>query len=362
MNDLSDRIRTQIDLVATPIEADEIVTASQRTAKVTPLRQRDGEARPALLVARVAAVVVVIVGVATIAVQRSDRSLDLTSVPPRPSDLPATGVVFSPEDALTLFVAENTLIAECMAAKGWDYPRPTADELVVMFGAWSPHPVLGIQRAGAARRIGYRSAEVGGLGSLSEGNALHYVDPLKRAAFLADLEGSDAAPSDEGEITPGAVTVGGCRGELQVASVMADDAMRVAVNDAAGFGQLAPSGTGFDDVAINDPRVEDALREWSTCVAARTGERVDTPNELARRLLDRNDGDVADSTEIDVAVADAECQQDADLWTVWYTVVAELTRERLGQRAGLYDDWTRARVELVESARAAVTAPLPALD
>lgn len=360
MNDLSDRIRTQIDLVATPIATDEVVVRD-RTTNVTSPRKWSGAARPALLVARAAAVVVVVAGASTIAVHQLGRNLDLASPPPRPSDLPATGVVFSPEDLLTLFVAENTLIAGCMAEKGWDYPRPTADELVVMFGAWSPHPVLGIQRAGAARRIGYRLSEVGGLGSPGQWD-FPGMDPEQRAAFLIDLEGPAAAPSAEGEITPGTATVGGCRGEVQLPSLSADEAMRAAVNDAAGFGQGAPSGAGFDDVAIDDPRVEDALREWSTCVATRTGERADTPNELARRLLDRNDDDVADSTEIDVAVADAECQRAADLWSVWFTVVAELTRERLGQRAGLYDDWTRARVELVESARAVVTAPLPALD
>lgn len=362
MNNLSDRIRTQIDLVATPVDATEVIESRERTSNVMPLSRRGEAERRAPLLPQVAAAAVLLTVAVGVAVYRSDRDLDNAATPPRPRDLPATGVVFSPADALTLFMAENTLLAGCMADKGWDYPLPTRDELVVMFGEWSPHPVLGIQGAGAARRVGYRSGFLGGFGSPDQANALQLMDADERAAFFIDLEGADAAPSAEGKISTDDVTVSGCRGEVQIPSLAADEAMRVAVNDAAGLGHLAPSGAGFDDVAIDDPRVKDALSEWSTCVASRTGERASTPNELARRFLDGNYYGAAHGTEIDVATADAECQQDANLWTVWYTVVAELTRERLGQRAGLYDDWTRARAEMVEAARAVVTASLPPLD
>jgi hypothetical protein len=103
----------------------------------------------------------------------------------------------------------------------------------------------------------------------------------------------------------------------------------------------------------------------STCVETRTGQQADTPSELARRFLDGNYDGSANDEEIAVAAADAECQQESDLWATWYTVVAELTRKRLGAEAGLYDDWTRARVEMVDSAEATLAdrnIDLPSLD
>ena len=60
-----------------------------------------------------------------------------------------------------------------------------------------------------------------------------------------------------------------------------------------------------------------------------------------------------------------ECRQQAQLWATWYTVVAELTRTRLGTSAQLYDDWTRARVNMIESAYSVLSdrgIELPSLD
>lgn len=341
---------THLDHVAPPITVDELLDASDGEHDVVIPLTRSGSTRrrPLLFVAAAAAVVALVVGMVAVASLRGSKSVsnqpDQTA-PPRPDDLPATGVVFSPEDALALSVAQDTLIADCMAAKGFDYPLPTTDELIAGFGEWQPHAVLGIQRAGAARRIGYHPSGVGGFGTRSQTSAIQLMDADQRAAFT--------------------VALGGCSGQVQADARNNDEELRAAVNDAGDIGELAPSGAGFDDAALDDQRVRSALTAWSRCVEARTGQQAETPNELARRFLDGNYDGSATAEEIGVAAADAECQQESDLWATWYTVVAELTRARLGADAALYDAWTRARVEMVDAARSTLAdrnIELPSLD
>ena len=371
---LSD-VAAQLDDAAPPITVDEILNAHDDAehAVLIPLtRTVQTRRRPLLFVAAAAAVAALVAGIVAVTSLRDSSSVSDQpgqTAPPRPDDVPATGVVFSPEDALALSVAHDTLIAECMADKGFDYPLPTTDELIAAFGEWQPHAVLGIQRAGAARRVGYHSAGVGGFGTPSQASANQLMDAAEREAFGIALEGPElaAATTPDAVTDPetGRVLVGGCWGQVQAAALNNDEDLRAAVNEAGNIGEMAPSGAGFDDAALNNPRVQDALDTWSTCVETRTAEQADTPNELARRFLDGNYDGSANSEEITVAAADAECQQEADLWTTWYTVVAELTHNRLGADADLYDDWTLARVEMVNSARTTLAdrnIELPSLD
>lgn len=364
-----------LDDTAPPITVDEILNAHDDAehAVLIPLtRTVQSRRRPLLFVAAAAAIAALVAGVVAINSSRDSSSVSDQpgeTAPPRPGDLPATGVVFAPEDALAVSVAQDTLISECMADKGFDYPLPTTDELIAAFGEWQPHAVLGIQRAGAARRVGYHSVGVGGFGTPSQASAIQLLDAGQREAFGIALEGPEllaATPPDAArEPDTGRVNAGGCWGQVQATALNNDEELRAAVNEAGKIGEMAPSGAGFDDAALRDQRVRNALDTWSTCVETRTGEQADTPNELARRFLESNYDGSATAEEIAVAAADAECQQESDLWTTWYTVVAELTRNRLGTDADLYDDWTRARVEMVNFARATLTdrnTDLPSLD
>lgn len=367
-------VAAHLDDIAPPITVDEILDANDDDhAVLIPLAGTDStRRRPALFVAAAAALAVLVAGMVAVTSLRDSASVSdqpEQTAPPRPADLPATGVVFSPEDALALSVAQDTLIAECMAEKGFDYPLPTTDELIAAFGEWQPHAVLGIQRAGAARRIGYHSAGVGGFGTPSQTSANQLMDADERKAFGIALKGPDVAaattPTAAGDSDAGGVNAGGCWGHVQAGALNNDEELRAAVNGAGNIGEMAPSGAGFDDAALEDQRVQAALDIWSSCVEARTGQQADTPNELARRFLDGNYDGSATAEEITVATADAECQQESDLWATWYTVVAELTRHRLGADAELYDAWTRARVGMVDSARSTLAdqnIELPSLD
>ena len=351
-------VAAYLDEEAPPISVDELLVAHEAADPSTliPLTRSHRRRRwPSRVLAFAAAVVLLVVGLVAVAALRdSPTATDqpVQSAPPRPEDLPATGVVFAPEDTLALSAAQDTLIAECMAGRGFEYPLPTTDELIAGFGEWQPHAVLGIQRAGAGRRIGYHSSGVGGFGTVSQGNAISLMDAGQRETFVANaFDGPDS-----------------CMSAVQPAlgdPLARDEQLRAAVNSTGEIGDMAPSGSGFDDVAIRDPRVEEALATWAACVEAATGEQAETPNELARRFLDGTYDGAATDREITVAPVDAQCQEQAQLWTTWYTVVAELTRARLGADAHLYDGWTRTRVEMVETARSILSERqinLPPLD
>ena len=106
---------------------------------------------------------------------------------------------------------------------------------------------------------------------------------------------------------------------------------------------------GSSTVAVADPAVTAALSTWSACVRAAVGETAATPNELARRYA--FEGAAATAHEKDVAVADVDCQQQADLWHVYHAALARADRSLLGDRVTDYDELTRQRVELVALAR-----------
>src|SRR5690606_5681734 len=115
-----------LDDIAPTITIDELLGgAGQRDVLIPLTRSGPTRRRPALLAAAAAAVAALVAGMVAVVSLRGSTSLSdqpAQTAPPRPDDLPATGVVFLPEDALALSVAQNTLIAECMAAKGFDYP------------------------------------------------------------------------------------------------------------------------------------------------------------------------------------------------------------------------------------------------
>jgi hypothetical protein len=93
------------------------------------------------------------------------------------------------------------------------------------------------------------------------------------------------------------------------------------------------------------------------------GETAATPNELARRYA--FEGGAPTSHEKDVALADATCQQQWDLWHVYHVALAQAERAMLGDRVTDYDELTRQRVELISLARQILAdkgVPIPSLD
>lgn len=262
----------------------------------------------------------------------------LVAAPPLPADVPATGLSVTPEEWMLLTVAGETLRRECMADAGFVYP-PTPDAVLVQaMGEWGPSPMQGIRRAAAARATGYHAASVGFLNGGSDYNESLSED--ERNDFLAALGGDG----------------GGCYAVAE-AQLPSFDGMK----------SWAVTG----DVraqALEDPRVIAVLDAWGDCVEAAVGERAPTPNELSRRYAFA-DGDPfegeADDHEKAVAVADAECQAQVDLETIWFTAVTDRERVAMGDRVGEYDEWAR-QLQISLAAAAQVLADrgivLPSLD
>lgn len=89
-----------------------------------------------------------------------------------------------------------------------------------------------------------------------------------------------------------------------------------------------------------DPRVVDAERAWSACMAER-GYDYDG-------VWDANDaeefsGDLPTAYEIEVAVASAQCQHDSGRLRTVSLVRAELTQEQLAEHPGLVTEWLAAQ-------------------
>jgi hypothetical protein len=101
--------------------------------------------------------------------------------------------------------------------------------------------------------------------------------------------------------------------------------------------------------APTDATVVAALAAWRQCVQTAVGEAAATPNELARRYA-FVDGTATDH-EKQVAVADARCEQQVNLWTIYQTAVAHAERALMGADVTEYDELTRLRQHTIATAR-----------
>jgi hypothetical protein len=264
------------------------------------------------------------------------------SIPPLPSGLPATGRALKPEAELAQVMAEQLAIADCMVAKGWQFPLLTPKEWATAMGAWQPDEVLGIVGIAGAREFGYHDSQAKGgdaLTAYSQG-----LSPSDLQRFQRDQDGGGSemksiTTSPDGSPSEQRIT-GGCFGEMVAQFGEAYDRQEVIRQ------KIEPVRENSRIAAGTDLAVISALTRWSVCVQNVVGETASTPNELARRYAFVQG--VATDHEKQVAVADAECQKQVDLWTVYYTSVAHAERALMGADAGLYDELTQLHQQMVE--------------
>jgi len=241
-------------------------------------------------------------------------------------------------------MATEILQRECMVAKGWDYPRRTAESWAAGVGAWLPDEVLGIVAPAGARAAGYhseldQSAEpmMVFANSLSETERTRFFNDLIPDGPMVDIIGPDGSVLSQR-------ADGGCFGEAIAALnplYDSQEALRQTLD-----GDTMQSAW---EAASARPEVVAALSSWSECVERTVGESAATPNELARRYAFEDGAPTAH--EKDVALADANCQQQVDLWHVYHAALADAQRAALGDRVADYDELTRQRVEFIALAR-----------
>ena len=258
------------------------------------------------------------------------------SVPALPAGLPATGATLSREDGLLMAMAEKAIVQDCMEAKGWVYPVRTAGEQAIAFGSWANNDV----RGAAARALGYHEAVVDPTDTYAAG-----LSPAENQRFGEDLMGgpSDVVPftAPDGSVIGGTQN-GGC---FRVRS------------ERFGDGYLSQQYTAPFDVVRNNavsaaataPALVAALSAWSECMQTSVGETAASPDELARRYSPFEGSPTV--REKQVAVADADCERQVDLWTVYNTAIAQAERALMGADVGRYDDLTRLHQQLIVTAR-----------
>ncbi|HQZ33324.1 MAG TPA: hypothetical protein PK020_02810 [Ilumatobacteraceae bacterium] len=264
-------------------------------------------------------------------------------VPPLAAGLPDTGITWAPGDSLALAMATEVLQHECMASKGWDYPLQTAESWAAGVGSWVPNEVLGVVAPAGARSFGYHGVDPSSdpstifANSLPEAERNRFFNDLMPVEPTVDIIGRDGSVLSQR-------ANGGCFGTVVAALNPLYDSQE-ALRQTLDFEVLQSAWS----VASVDPLVVSTLSSWSQCVQAAVGETASTPNELARRYaLEYGDPTVH---EKEVAVADATCQQQVDLWHVYNVVLAGVQRANLGDRVSDYDELTRQRVEFIALAR-----------
>jgi hypothetical protein len=267
---------------------------------------------------------------------------------PLPPGLPSTGVAWTLDGGLALSLAEQTLMQECMADAGWDYDVDDPAVVAESFGQWSPDAVLGIRSVEGAQAFGYHLDERRPAGVDAFAQTL---TPSEREEFYEDLSGGDDPTMvpitlPDGTGTGMSVVSEGCFG----ASHAAFDNL---TNDQEALRQVVEESDIDHEQVVGDTerdqRIQAALATWRTCVENATGETADTPNELARRYA--SEAETTDR-EIEIATADARCQDEIGLATLWFEVYAEYQRFALGDDADSFDALALMRVDIIERAHA----------
>lgn len=265
-------------------------------------------------------------------------------VPPLAAGLPDTGTAWTPSDSLALGMATEVLQHECMTAKGWDYPLRAAESWAAGVGGWLPDEILGVVAPAGARAAGYhsevdQSADPAMVfaNSISETERTRFYNDLMPDGPMVDITGPDGSVTSQR-------SDGGCFGVAIAALNPLYDSQEALRQTLDGDTMQAAW-----QAASYRPEVVAALSSWSQCVQSAVGETAATPNELARRYA--FEGDTASAHEKDVALADATCQEQVDLWHVYHSALADAQRAALGDQVKDYDELTRQRVEFIALAR-----------
>ncbi|WP_157553434.1 hypothetical protein [Jiangella gansuensis] len=249
---------------------------------------------------------------------------------------PPAGTLVLPLDAYAFSAAEDQVLGQaaeaaviaCFEARGFD----AADAHPLPF----TRAVADDASARHERRYSVTDPDVA---------ARHGYHPPDTTDVREEFYASHTEPELAALVGSGDGAPDGCLHQAEAATTAGDEAALRAGEELVSEVQ-ADAWHG----AMADPRVVEAFRAWSACMAE-AGYRYDAP-------MDANDDptwwrtDTASAEEIATATADVACKESTGLIPVWSEVEAEYQAELIAQHQDRFDAYRARLDEQVAQARA----------
>lgn len=273
----------------------------------------------------------------------------------------AMGDVGSEAGAREDATVEN-LIAECMAAEGFDYtPQASPD---VIFFTDEDYANAGTQEWVAAHGYGMYQAMQAAEHAADSEAAAEPVDPnVEHVATLSESEaaayylalygdGAQNPPAEEDADPIYAWEEAGCAGA-------ADHEVRGEADDLTEFDDLSTAIMDLYASVQTDPRLADVAAEWSDCMADEGYPGLATPEAAMESVGDSwdaiyhwddpsftepSDEDVAEFRDLEIATAtsDLACQQEVGWDTAMQEVQVSLEESFLKDNKAAVDEYVAA--------------------
>jgi len=217
------------------------------------------------------------------------------------------------------YQAVAILVQECMARHGFNFnPGTPSDRSMISHRYFLPFDL------DMAQRVGYHTPPptdaIHGTGMKSPTNS----------AERAVLYGSSSSHAAN-------APAGGCFGEAE--NRLARGTPQATLSD---DGVLGMQNKAYGS-AINDPRLVEAAKKWSTCMA-RAGYRYSNPVDAANSPVAMSSG----QAQIEQAVTDVKCKQSTNYARIGFALMAayeKLEIEAHAQQLELYQQASRAQAE-----------------
>ncbi|MER5356262.1 hypothetical protein ABT093_38840 [Kitasatospora sp. NPDC002551] len=224
--------------------------------------------------------------------------------------LPMSAYMVNYSQRQTIDRAVGRLTHDCMARFGLSYDPPPPDgNPASIYDDTNMVRRYGITDREAAAKLGYT------LGSES------YTPPPAPRMSAAQV----AVFSGHVELKPGAAEAPPTFNNIPIPR---EGCQREGLDKAGGILDVSLSGR-LDNESFGtsqaDPRVQEALGQWSSCMAGK-GYTVDLP-ENAFKLAPGGGAGAVSSAEIAVALADVDCKETVNLVGIWFETESRIQRE-----------------------------------
>ncbi|WP_344660653.1 hypothetical protein [Catenulispora subtropica] len=263
-----------------------------------------------------------------------------STAPKDSGSLPMDAYIFlSDKDQRVVQQAMSLVTRDCMKRFGFDYQPPAPDQS--SSGDSPKHYGFGVDDVKQAQLWGYHSPQQ----QVTQPAPAEPDDGKSSPSHLVLIGGVKSAGGQ-------AVPEGGCKGEAE-SKVLGPDLSKDQETALSG-----PNADGKDTTpggpAGHDPRVQDALKAWKSCMN-KAGFNYSVPFDGPKQFLKGPGQAVQPSApEIASAVADATCKQQVNLNGIWFQAETDLENTFIEQHATALNEVQKQRADEVKRAAAIV--------